>query len=507
MRPGNSPDVRFATAPDGARIAYQVVGDGPRDLVLLTDWVSSIDLMWEQPRMERYLRRLAAHGRLILFDKRGNGGSDHAPIVEGRFAATVEQAADDLLVVLDAAGCERPDLVSSTYGGWPALLFAATHPERCGRLVLQDACARQMSAEDYAHGIDEQTQAAVVEGLMAGHGRGVGLFGWDPALGEDSELRSWYGRYERLACDRAFIAEGWRRMGEIDLRAVLPLVRAETLVIAHAEGGMLMGAGSGSFLADRIGDAQYVELPGPATPFFGDERVSEEIDRFLGEDAPAAVSDNRVLASVLFTDLVESTPMAARLGDQRWRTVLDEHDNLVDACLSRFRGRLVKRTGDGILATFDGPARAVRCAELICRDARRLGVEVRAGVHAGEIELRGDDVGGIAVHLAARVMGQAEPGEVVVSRTVKDLTAGSGLSFEDRGTRELKGVPDPWQLFALTAEPPPGSNTRPACSRQRRPRFPCRAAVPLHYRYAREAVAVDRGASPRLSVAGRRFEV
>ncbi len=452
----DSPDVRFANAPDGARLAYQVVGEGPRDLVLLTDWVSSIDLMWEQPRMERYLRRLAVHGRLVLFDKRGNGGSDHAPIVEGRFAATVEQAAEDLLAVLDAAGCERPDLISSTYGGWPALLFAATHPERCGRLVLQDACARQMAGEDYVHGIDKEAQATVVDGLLAGHGRGVGLFGWDPALREDSELRRWYGRYERLACDRAFIAEGWRRMGEIDLRAILPLIRTETLVIAHAEGGLLMGPGSGSFLADNIGGARYVELIGPATPFFGDERISDEIDRFLGADPDTTVSDDRVLASVLFTDLVDSTPMAARLGDQRWRALLDDHDQLVDSRLSRFRGRLVKRTGDGILATFDGPARAVRCAEVICRDARRLGVEVRAGVHAGEIELRGDDVGGIAVHLAARVMGQAGPGEVVVSRTVKDLTAGSGLSFEDRGTRELKGVPEPWQLFALDAraEPP-----------------------------------------------------
>ncbi|MFL5827476.1 MAG: alpha/beta fold hydrolase [Thermoleophilaceae bacterium] len=449
----NPPETRFANAPDGARIAYQVVGAGPRDVLLSTDWVSSIDLMWEQPRMERYLRRLAAHGRLILFDKRGNGGSDPAPIVEGRFAATVEQAAEDLLVVLDAAQSERPDLISSTYGGWPALLFAATHPERCGRLVLQDACARQMVAEDYPHGIDEQSQAAVVDGLMAGHGRGVGLFAWDPALREDSELRSWYGRYERLACDRAFIAEGWRRMGEIDLRAILPLIRAETLVIAHADGGMLMGAGSGAFLAERIAGARYVELPGLATPFFGDARITEEVDRFLGTDPGAAATDDRVLASVLFTDLVESTPMAARLGDQRWRAVLDDHDKLVDRCLARFRGRLVKRTGDGILATFDGPARAVRCAETICRDATQLGVEIRAGVHAGEIELRGDDIGGIAVHLAARVMGQAGPGEVVVSRTVKDLTAGSGLPFEDRGTRELKGVPEPWQLFALTAEP------------------------------------------------------
>jgi class 3 adenylate cyclase len=452
--PRNTPRVHFANAPDGTRIAYQVVGDGPRDLVLLTDWASSIDLMWEQPRMERFLQRLAARGRLILFDKRGNGGSDHAPIVEGRFAATVEQAAEDLLAVLDAAGSERPDLVGSTYGGWPALLFAATHPERCGRLVLQDACARQMLADDYPHGIDEQTRATVVDALLTGHGRGVGLFGWDPALAEDSELRSWYGRYERLACDRAFIAEGWRRMGEIDLRAILPLIRTETLVIAHADGSMLLGAGSGSFLAERIADARYAELTGPATPFFGDERIAEEIDRFLGADAVAAVSDDRVLASVLFTDLVDSTPMAARLGDQRWRALLDDHDQLVDDCLSRFRGRLVKRTGDGILATFAGPARAVRCAETICRDATRLGVEVRAGVHAGEIELRGDDVGGIAVHLAARVMGHAGPGEVVVSRTVKDLTAGSGLSFEDRGVRALKGVPEPWQLYALSQTSP-----------------------------------------------------
>jgi class 3 adenylate cyclase len=304
-----------------------------------------------------------------------------------------------------------------------------------------------MNGENYPFGIDEQTREAAVAGLLEGHGTGATLLGTDAALWRDKEVRRWYGRYERLACDRFFIAGTWRLIGEIDLRAVLPLVRAETLVVSHRDGSLVIPAGSGAYMAEQMPAATYVELPGPGTLFCGDDRISDEIDAFLATAALAGAAEDRVLASVLFTDLADSTQTAARLGDRRWRDLLDRHDALSARLVDAFRGRLVKSTGDGILATFDGPARAVRCAQAICRDARRLGLEVRAGVHAGEIELRGADVGGIAVHVAARVMAKAEPGEVVVSRTIKDLTAGSGLQFDDRGSHELKGIAEPWQLY------------------------------------------------------------
>jgi len=438
----------FAIAPDGAHIAYQVMGDGPDDLVLLTDWASSIDLMWELPQIERFLRRLASLGRLILFDKRGNGASDAAPIEHGRFGSTIEQAADDLLAVLDTVESERAALIANTYGGWPALLFAAAHPERCTSLSLLDGCARLMTSDDYPPGIDTATLDWAIEGVGAAWGRGVSL-GPERELQADRELRRWYARYERLAVERTYMMQAWTQMGEIDLRSVLPLIRTETLVIAHDNANPLIGPGSGRYLAERIPSATLLELDGTSTFFWADERNIEHVTRFLGAATDEHDDDDRALATVLFTDLVSSTRLVADMGDRRWRELLDAHDQLTEELISRFRGRLIGRTGDGLLATFDGPARAVRAGRAIGDEIRRLGVEVRVGLHAGEIVQRGDDIGGIAVHLAARVMSIAEAGEVVVSRTVKDLTAGSGLTFADRGIHQLKGIPDEWQLFTL----------------------------------------------------------
>jgi class 3 adenylate cyclase/pimeloyl-ACP methyl ester carboxylesterase len=442
------PETMFAVAPDEGRVAYQVVGEGNLDLVLLTDWISSIDLMWEEPRIERFLRRLTSVGRLILFDKRGNGASDAGPIEQGRFGATMEQAAEDLLVVLDAVDSRRSVVVANMYGGWPALLFAATHPESCDRLVLIDCCARLVSDVDYPSGIDPATLGRVIEGISEGWGRGVSLT-FDPVLWEDWELRRWYGRYERLAAERTYMLQRWRQMGEIDVRGALSLVHAPTLVIAHDPASPMIGTDSRRFLAEHIPSSELVELDGTSTFFRADERNVEHIIGFLGESVDRGGDEDRVRATVLFTDLVSSTEMVASLGDTRWRELLDAHDRLTGELIGRLRGRLIGRTGDGLLATFDGPARAVRCAAAICDEVRQLGVEVRAGVHAGEIELRGENVGGIAIHLAARVMSVAGGGEVVVSRTVKDLTAGSTIKFTDRGSHELKGIPDKWQLFTL----------------------------------------------------------
>ena len=442
----------FAIAPDAAHVAYQVVGDGGTDLVLSTDWASSIDLMWEEPRIERFLRRLASLGRLILFDKRGNGASDAAPIRQGEFGATMEQAAEDLLVVLDAVDSQRAVVVGNRYGGWPALMFAATHPDRCGRLVLVDCCARLISDVDYAPGIDTLTLDGAIEGVGARWGQGITLY-TEPDLWADHDLRQWYGRYERLSVERTYMLQGWKLMGEIDVRATLPTVQAPTLIVAHDQASPLVGGGGGAFLAQHIPGSVLVELDGTSSLFWADERNVDQIVNFLGGSVDPAGDDDRVLATVLFTDLVSSTEMAASLGDRRWRELLDAHDQITGELVSRFRGRLIDRTGDGLLAVFDGPARAVRCAAAVCDDVRRLGVEVRAGVHAGEIELRGEGVGGIAVHLAARVMAVASSGEVVVSRTVKDLTAGSSITFTDRGIHDLKGIPDSWQLFSLKRNP------------------------------------------------------
>jgi class 3 adenylate cyclase/pimeloyl-ACP methyl ester carboxylesterase len=444
---GDSPDTRFVVAPDGAHIAFQTVGDGERDLVLVTDWASSIDLMWEQPRIARFLTRLASIGRLILFDKRGNGASDGLSFGRGEFGGAMEQASDDLLAVLDAAESERVDLVGSTFGGFPAMLFAATHPERCDRLVLQDSCPRFLSDGDYDGGLAQATLEAITGAVGKLWGRGVTLSTL-PDLYGDPALRRWYGRYERLAIDRTLMLQAWQQMTEIDARPVLPSIQASTLVIAH-DRAFVVGQGAGRYLTEHIPTAELVELDGVGEMFWADERIIEHIVRFLGAESDETTDEDRVLATIVFTDLVASTPKLAELGDRRWKELLDEHDARTERLVSKFRGRLVQRTGDGLLATFDGPARGVRCAQAICNDVGELGVEVRSGVHVGEIELRGEHIGGIAVHLAARVMAKADAGEVVVTRTVKDLTAGSGLAFEDRGLHELKGIPEPWQLLAL----------------------------------------------------------
>lgn len=446
------PRTRFVFAPDGVRIAYQVVGSGQTDVVLVTDWASSIDLMWEIPQVERFLRRLAAVGRLILFDKRGNGASDRLPLEQGQFGATVEQAAGDLLTVLDAAESERAAVVGSTFGGWPALLFAATHPGRCARLVIQDSPPRLVRGDDFPQGLTMPAVEAAVASIEKDWGRGVGLAGGAPGLLADEDLRRACGRYERLAVDRTYMANGWAQMAAIDMRAVLPLIRVETLVIAHpAAEPISCGGGAAALTAEHISGATFLPLDGTATLFWADERVADEIVRFVAAEGQSTTDDDRILAAVLFTDLVGSTSQLAKVGDREWQELLDRHDQLTSEILARFRGRLIDRAGDGLLAIFDGPARGVRCAEAICSELRALGLEARAGVHVGEVELREDKARGIAVHIAARVMSLAQAGEVVVSRTVKDLTAGSGLRFTDRGMHQLKGVDEPWQVFALDA--------------------------------------------------------
>jgi class 3 adenylate cyclase len=424
-----------------------VVGSGDRDVVFLTDWSHSIDLMWEHPGIERFLRRLASLGRLILIDKRGNGASDGRTFGTNDFQGVVEQSAEDLLAVLDEVQSTQADLVSSTAGGTTAMLFAATHPERCGRLVLQDACPRVVSSADYPHGLDQPGLQVMIDGIRTGWGKGS-LLWLQPDLFEDRDLRLWCGRYERLAVERSWMLQAWEQIADLDIRAVLPSVQAPALLVVH-DTAPAFGNGHGAFLAANLPSAQLLELDGPGCLFWADDRNVESAVAYLGATAGAHADESRVLATIVFTDMVASTPLLAEVGDRRFRELMDAHDQLTDQLVTEFRGRLVHRTGDGLLATFDGPARGVRCADAICHEVGDLGVGIRAGVHVGEIELRGADVGGIAVHLAARVMSAADAGEVVVTRTVKDLTAGSGLAFEDRGLHDLKGIPDPWQLLVL----------------------------------------------------------
>lgn len=443
------PRTRYATAPSGARVAFQAIGDGARDILVNTDWLSSIDLMWDEPRYEHCLRRLASCGRLILFDKRGTGASDPLELRDGAFdVSLLEQANEDMLVVLDAAGSARATILGADTGGIPAIVFAATHPERVEALILQDSCARVTVSDDYPWGLNQADISAIISVVREGWGTGVGLAGLAPSLAEDPSTVEWCSRYERLSVPPATMIASWEDAAQIDVRAVLPLLRAPTLILSH-QTNPLVPVGQGRYLADHISESRHVELDGSDIWLFADPRVVDEISSFLGEPSTRPDEDDRVLAAVLFTDLVSSTQQLAEIGDRRWRDLLDTHDRVLARAVYNHRGTLVDRAGDGMLATFDGPARAVRCATAIGTQLKKLGLEMRAGVHAGEIERRGDGVAGLAVHLAARIMGTAAASEVIVSRTVRDLTVGSGLEFVERGVHELKGIPGAWELFAL----------------------------------------------------------
>jgi class 3 adenylate cyclase len=439
------PQTRYARSED-LHIAYQVVGAAPRDLVLVPPFVSHIEYYWEDPLVSRFLTRLASFSRLILFDKRGTGLSDRVPPDR---LPTLEQRMDDVRAVLDAAGSQRAALFGPSEGGPMSALFAATYPQRTSALILYGSFASTIRDAGYPWAMDPKERDKVIQAISDRWGQGTYVELLAPSLAGDERFRNWWARLERLGASPG-AAMALRRMnGQIDIRQTLSAIRVPTLVL-HRSGDLDTSIEEGRYLAAHIPGARFVDLPGADhLPWVGDQdTLVDEVQEFLTGTRPAAEPD-RVLATVVFTDIVASTERAAELGDRRWRDLLFSHHAIVRRELERFRGREVKTVGDGFLATFDGPARAVRCACAIRDGVGELGLSIRAGLHTGECELIGDDVGGIAVHIGARVAATARAGEVLVSSTVKDLVVGSGIQFVDRGSHRLKGVPGSWRLFAV----------------------------------------------------------
>jgi class 3 adenylate cyclase len=442
-----APKIRYARSGD-VNIAYQIAGDGPIDLVYVPGWVSNIETAWEDPHVSRFLERLASFSRLILFDKRGTGLSDRVSISE---LPTLEQRMDDVRAVMDAADSQRAALFGASEGGVMCALFGATYPDRTAALLLYGSYAKGTASADYPHGLAEQEVIdEFIEALTEVWDDAGGLLNiWAPSASDDPVAQAAFGRYLRTGASPSAVVALTRMNAAVDIRQVLPVITVPTLVIHRSE-DMIVPVKAGRDLAAKIQGARYVELSGEDHLWFhGDAAaILGEVEEFLTGTRATQIVD-RILATVMFTDIVESTRKAAALGDRRWRDLLGRHDTLMHRELERHRGRAVKTLGDGFLATFDGPARAIRCA-CSARDALRgLGVEVRAGLHTGECELIGDDLGGIAVNIGARVGSVAGPGEVLVSRTVTDLVAGSGIEFTDRGVHSLKGVPGEWQLYAV----------------------------------------------------------
>ena len=439
------PQTRYAKADDGVHIAYQVFGSGPIDLVVIPGFISHLDLIWEDPALAGAFRRLGSFARVIAFDKRGTGMSDRTerlPDIDRRML--------DIEAVMDAVGCEQAALFGVSEGGPMAIVFAATHPERVQALILLNTFACLSSRPDNTIGVPRDILHQFVEYIEPRWGTGVGLRAWAPSVADDPAVRDRFARLQRVAASPGSAMVVLSSLVDVDVRAALPLVDAPTLVMHRAEDRMIPPA-LGRDMADHVANARFIELAG--TDHFwwteGTERIVDETQEFLTGTRPVS-EPNRVLATVLFTDIVDSTRRAAQLGDKAWGSLLDQHDALSVREVTRYGGRIVKTTGDGILATFDGPARSVRCARAISEGAGALGIEVRAGVHTGEVELRGDDVAGLGVNIASRIESLAGPGEVLVSRTVTDLVTGSGLGFTDRGAHDLKGVPGSWQLFLAT---------------------------------------------------------
>lgn len=440
------PETRYTNVGD-SQVAYQVFGEGP-DLLLAQGFVSHIDYRWDEPAQARYLKRLASFSRVITFDRRGSGASDPLP---GGGTPSWEEWLDDVNSVLAAVGSDRTSIVASNDAGPTAMVFAATYPDRAASLVLVNTAARASAAPDYEWGLLPEFGEVFLQRIEAMWGKEDDAFArlFAPSKADDPEFIRWAARLQRASMTPRRAAEMYHLILGIDARHVLPLVRVPTLVVAYSD-SVAVPVGNSEYLAKHIVGAKLLVLKGDGTMTW-----LNEPDRFLAAVEEHVTGEHhiaepdRVLATVLFTDIVGSTERATKLGDREWRDVLDNHDRISRLEVDRYGGRLVKLTGDGILATFDGPARAIRAAAALRDGLSTHGVQLRVGLHAGEIEIRGEDVGGIGVHIAARVMAEAAPGQVLVSGTVKGLVAGSELVFSEQGTFRFKGLPDVWSLYAL----------------------------------------------------------
>jgi class 3 adenylate cyclase len=434
------PETHYANSGD-VRIAYQVTGDGPFDLVFVPGFISNLDLVWEEPNRARFFSRLASFSRLILFDKRGTGLSDRFGEV-----ASLEERMDDVRAVMDAVGSERAALFGISEGGAMSMLFAATYPERTRALVLYGT---------YGHFplwvLPPDRFKAFMEVLEREWGTGATARFFAPSKADDESFKRSWARFERLGASPSAVLALFRMNNDIDIRHVAPAIRVPTLIL-HRTGDTRVSVEAGRFLGSTIPGAKYVELPGiDHVLWVGDvDRIADEMEEYL-TGSRSEVEPDRVLATVLFTDIVGSTKKASELGDRRWQSLLGQHDQILRAQIEKFRGREVKALGDGFLATFDGPARAVRCATNMIESVRPLDLQVRSGVHTGEVEVKGDDITGIAVHIAARIAALASGGQVLVSSTVRDLVAGSNIRFVEQGAHALKGIPEALRLFSVAA--------------------------------------------------------
>ena len=438
------PETRYARRGDDY-IAYQTVGNGPPDILFMSAWFSHVDGRWEEPRFAAMLNRIATMGRLIVFDKRGSGASD--PLAAAQ--PTWEDWADDISAVLQAADSERATVIGVGDSGPLAMLFAATQPQRVTSLVLINTGARLVQGPDYPWGLSGDEVERFLRRTRETWGTGGISDIFSTSASSDERYRQWWARYQRMGSSPGRSTTMARLVFAVDVRNVLSTIHVPTLVI-HRKDFRFFPVELGRYLGEHIANAKYVELPGAdGFIYLGDtDAVLSEVEEFVTGSRRSPEAD-RILATILLTDMVGSTDRAARLGDQRWRAVLDAHDDIVRGQLKQFRGRLHRATGDGMLATFDGPARGVRCAQSLRDALREAGIDIRSGLHAGEIELRGDEIGGIAVHIAARIGAQAESGEILCSSTVKELVTGSDLAFVDRGRHQLKGVPQEWQIYAV----------------------------------------------------------
>jgi class 3 adenylate cyclase len=440
-----APKTRYAKIGDGS-IAYQVLGDGPLDLVFIPGFVSNLDFYWEMPTTTRIFERLASFARVVLWDKRGTGLSDpidHVP--------TLDERSDDVMALMNTVGSERAAFFGVSEGGPMSLLFAAAHPERTSALVLYGSSPKFSAGPEWPWGWSEEDIAEYVDDIDKNWGEPALINLFAPSQADNEALQFAWGRYQRLGASPAMARAVLEALCQLDCREVLSAISVPTLILQPAR-ERVAHVGAARYMAQQIPGAQIVEFPSEdhLMLMYDPDPILDEIEQFLTgvrHDTPS----NRVLATVMFTDIVGSTVRAAEMGDQRWRDLLATHDAAVRRELRRYEGREVKTTGDGFLATFSAPSRAITCACAVRSAVRQFGVDVRIGLHTGECELMGDDVGGVAVHTGARVATLAEPGEILVSSTVKDLVAGSRIDFAERGTHQLKGVPGEWRLFAVTA--------------------------------------------------------